>query len=506
MRATAQWTQFHRYPATAGTIVLAVVATLWWWSGGSIDMLEENALLSRGQVWRFVTSALPHVSLLHLAFNLYWCWVFGTLVEGVFGSLRTLGILVLLAAGSGAADYALMDGGVGLSGVGYGLFGLLWMLQRRDRRFADALNPQTVVLFVVWFFICIVTTIKGVMAVGNVAHGAGAALGALMGLAITATQYRKVAIAMPIVAVAVCIAGATYLRPWTNLSADAGRDEAYRGYEALEAQRDEEAVAWCMRAAKLSPAMAENWTNLAIALERTGRESEAAAAFEEARKLDPGSTAERLPSHAEAQTPPLAPQVAQSSDDPNDPFVTIRPSPANAAIPATAPTSQSAGHREWAEAITIEGLPNLHRVSPVVYRSAQPTKQGMGKLKGMGIRSVISLRAFHDDEDELADVAGIRGFRIRFNTWHPEKEDAVRFLKLVTDPENLPVLVHCQHGADRTGTMCALYRMAVQGWTKEEAIREMTEGDYGFHGVWTNLIRWLKAVDVEELRKEAGLK
>ena len=39
----------------------------------------------KGQPWRLVTSALPHVDLLHLAFNLYWLWAFGTTVEGVFG-------------------------------------------------------------------------------------------------------------------------------------------------------------------------------------------------------------------------------------------------------------------------------------------------------------------------------------------------------------------------------------------------------------------------------------
>ncbi len=48
-------------------------------------------------------------------------------------------------------------------------------------------------------------------------------------------------------------------------------------------------------------------------------------------------------------------------------------------------------------------------------------------------------------------------------------------------------LVHCQRGADRAGTMCVLYCVAVQGWTKEEAIREMTEGGFGFYEIWKNL-------------------
>ena len=78
-------------------------------------------------------------------------------------------------------------------------------------------------------------------------------------------------------------------------------------------------------------------------------------------------------------------------------------------------------------------------------------------------------------------------------------------MKIVSDKERQPVFVHCQYGADRTGTMCAAYRIAVQGWTKEEAIEEMTQGDFGFHGVWTNLVEYVRKVDIEKIKKKAGL-
>ena len=65
-----------------------------------------------------------------------------------------------------------------------------------------------------------------------------------------------------------------------------------------------------------------------------------------------------------------------------------------------------------------------------------------------------------------------------------------------------PVLVHCQHGADRTGTMCAVYRIAVDGWTKKEAIREMRDGGFNFHEVWQNLPRWIEDLDVESIRRD----
>ena len=67
------------------------------------------------------------------------------------------------------------------------------------------------------------------------------------------------------------------------------------------------------------------------------------------------------------------------------------------------------------------------------------------------------------------------------------------------------MLVHCWHGADRTGMMCAVYRLAVEGWTKEEAIEELTEGGYGFHSVWKNIVPYVRDLDVERLREKAGL-
>lgn len=158
----------------------------------------------------------------------------------------------------------------------------------------------------------------------------------------------------------------------------------------------------------------------------------------------------------------------------------------------------------WAEPVELAGVPNLHRINDSLYRSAQPTARGMQNLEVMGIKTVINLRAVHSDDDELRGT-GLKGERIRFQTWDPEQDEIVKFLMLVEDPENQPVLVHCLHGADRTGTMCAIYRVVVDGWSKDDAIREMKEGGYDFHSVWGNLPRWVEKLDVDATRKAAGL-
>jgi len=158
----------------------------------------------------------------------------------------------------------------------------------------------------------------------------------------------------------------------------------------------------------------------------------------------------------------------------------------------------------WAQPIALKGAPNLHKISSKLYRSAQPRAEGMRNLKQMGIKTIINLRAFHSDRDEIGDT-GLGYEHIYMKTWHPEKEDVVRFLKIVTDPARAPVLVHCQHGADRTGTMSAIYRVVVDGWTKEEAVREMTQGGFNFHEVWSNLPPWIADLDIDELKKEVTM-
>jgi len=167
-------------------------------------------------------------------------------------------------------------------------------------------------------------------------------------------------------------------------------------------------------------------------------------------------------------------------------------------------TSQPNRPPHWAQPIQMKGVPNLHKVSDTLYRSAQPSAEGMRNLRAMGVETIVNLRSFHSDRHEIGDT-GLAYEHIYMKAWHPEEEDAVRFLQIVANPRRDPVLVHCQHGADRTGTMCALYRVAVQGWSKEEAIEEMSQGEFGFHRLWDNLIQWINALDIERIKKRAGI-
>lgn len=158
----------------------------------------------------------------------------------------------------------------------------------------------------------------------------------------------------------------------------------------------------------------------------------------------------------------------------------------------------------WAQPMTMTGVPNLYKVSDNLYRSAQPTATGMKNLRDAGIETIVNLRSFHSDRDEIGST-GLAYEHIYMKAWHPEWKEAVRFLQIVTNPRRTPVLVHCMHGSDRTGATVAVYRIAVQGWAKDEAIREMADGGYGYHPVWANLKSWITKLDIEALQREAGL-
>ena len=289
MATIPKWTEIPKYPVVVGFGALAVVVTIAWWAKVDITPFFENAEIRRGQLWRLVTSILPHLDIMHLTFNLYWLWVLGTPVERTYGHGKTLLLFLFLAVGSNSLDFAFDRGGVGLSGVGYGLFGLLCVVSDRDERFRGAIDRRTVNLFIGWFVICIITTITHTFAVANVAHGAGAVLGALVGFAITQPS-RRLLIGGTIAAIDTFgLWGATLGRPTINLSGKVGFEEGKWGYDALLANKNEEAARWLRDAAKLQPKESSYWFDLGIAYHRMGNMPAAMAAYQRAHELDPNN-------------------------------------------------------------------------------------------------------------------------------------------------------------------------------------------------------------------------
>jgi membrane associated rhomboid family serine protease len=280
---------FMKYPIVSAAIALAVGITLASWSGKvDISPLCETIDIRRGQLWRILTSALPHANILHLGFNLYWTWALGTLVEERFGHWKTLAIFVLLAIVANGAEYAILVGAIGLSGVVYGLFGLLWVLSRFSPNLAGVIDRKTIGLFVLWFFFCIFLTVAGTP-IANIAHGVGVLAGATMGWAISAPSRREVGFGALSALVVAVLAGSTLARPWINLSTYRGYDEANLGYDDLVAGRNAEALHWLRDAVIMQPRISGFWFNLGIAYDRLNQHSDAVAAYRKARDLEPNN-------------------------------------------------------------------------------------------------------------------------------------------------------------------------------------------------------------------------
>jgi protein tyrosine/serine phosphatase len=133
-------------------------------------------------------------------------------------------------------------------------------------------------------------------------------------------------------------------------------------------------------------------------------------------------------------------------------------------------------------------LPNFGTVAPGFYRGAAPTDAGLQKLKGMGVKTVIDLRIsphLVKAESVEAQRLGLNFVNLPMGADPPTKKEVATFLQLSGQAGTSPVYVHCQHGADRTGTMVGIYREVHDHWSFAKTYAEMRH--YGFNPHWAKL-------------------
>jgi tyrosine-protein phosphatase SIW14 len=129
------------------------------------------------------------------------------------------------------------------------------------------------------------------------------------------------------------------------------------------------------------------------------------------------------------------------------------------------------------------GIGNFGRINANYYRGEQPEGRDYADLARLGVRTVIDLQKDGDnaDEERLVTQAGMRFYRIPMTTHvPPTPEQLSLFLQIVGDPGHQPVYVHCAGGRHRTGVMTAVYRMERDGWTADQAFREMKQYKFGW--------------------------
>lgn len=273
------------YRATIVVCVAAAGLSFKYFQGFDLSMLMLRYEAWPQEPWRLLTSCLLHASWLHLIFNLYWTWRFGQILEPIFGLLAMIGIYVLLGAGSAAAEWAVNRGGIGLSGIGYGLFGLCWALHRYHPSYRGVMDDQTLRLFVGWFFFCIAATMLDWMPIANVAHGMGAVLGGLLGMSLSPfLKWRKLGRGALATVVPLIVVLSTVGRPYVNLSKGRAWELFQDASEAFAVQNFAEAARLLELSVARDPSIPEAWNNLAFAYQELGLKEEADRAW--ARKLE----------------------------------------------------------------------------------------------------------------------------------------------------------------------------------------------------------------------------
>ena len=127
-------------------------------------------------------------------------------------------------------------------------------------------------------------------------------------------------------------------------------------------------------------------------------------------------------------------------------------------------------------------IENFGRVNEQSYRGGQPDADDYADLAGLGVKTLVNLTSddAQPNEQALTELAGMRYVQIPMRTNEEPKAEAVaQFLKVVSDPASQPVYVHCVGGRHRTGVMSAVYRMTYDGWSADQAFKEMKKYKFG---------------------------
>jgi tyrosine-protein phosphatase SIW14 len=159
---------------------------------------------------------------------------------------------------------------------------------------------------------------------------------------------------------------------------------------------------------------------------------------------------------------------------------------------------------EWATAVEGTSVVNLYRIEDGLYRGAQPTADGFKELAALGVKCVLDVAGGAGDA-ALVEGGALKLFHVPMTAFGLRDDRVLEALRIMADPQNRPLLIHCQHGADRTGAMVALYRVLFQGWTPEKAVLEMNRGGYHHSSLFRNLETYVLKADAAALRRKLGI-
>ena len=123
-----------------------------------------------------------------------------------------------------------------------------------------------------------------------------------------------------------------------------------------------------------------------------------------------------------------------------------------------------------------QALSNFQQVNDSICRGAQPSNEGLRELAKLGVHTVLDLRGGEGRASKEAEVAhslGMQYVNIPLDGFKaPTPDEVSRIFAILNDQSSGKVFVHCRRGADRTGTILALYRIQHDHWTNDKALSE----------------------------------
>ncbi|SMO75180.1 Tyrosine phosphatase family protein [Chryseobacterium rhizoplanae] len=163
--------------------------------------------------------------------------------------------------------------------------------------------------------------------------------------------------------------------------------------------------------------------------------------------------------------------------------------------------SKGSRPQNWAEKITGTPFNNLYKINDDIYRSEQPGSNGFNYFQQNHIVSILNLREFHKDNIGGTSYTGSL-YRVPMNGVIGLNSEIINALRTIkTAPK--PIDIHCQYGSDRTGYTVAMYRIVFQNWSKDEAIKEMTQGGYNFHWLTSGeLVTYVRNVNIDYIKTQ----
>ena len=158
------------------------------------------------------------------------------------------------------------------------------------------------------------------------------------------------------------------------------------------------------------------------------------------------------------------------------------------------------------KATLIDEAKNFYRVDERLFRSAQLDGSDAAKLHELGIKSIVNLRHFSKGGDRRAFGDQFWLANKPLQSWEIKPAQIADVLRTIRERQKEgAVLVHCYHGADRTGLVVAMYRVIYQGWSLDAARSEMIDGGYGFHSMWQDIAGFLTPQNEALVRAELGI-